>query len=101
MKEIYELTDVTDFETYWTLGLFEHLYQVLAFVRENKTNPFVISPNADTDLIKVEIRRRVLGPSAELGRTVVKIEWELTLNEDLDEDRWVYRETMIDHDDKD
>lgn len=94
MNSIYELIDVTDDDTWYTLGWWPSLEASLAALAEQKQPQDIAgSPNQDEDYCRLQIHKRPSGWGCwSDSKAVYSIEFTQRYDEDRDEYVWDRRD---------
>jgi hypothetical protein len=90
---VFEAADVSNEETYWTLGLWPTLDDALNALRVDDPTDIGCNEADDYDEHRtIEVRERRIGWCG-MGRRVAKLEWKATYDEASDEYKWTRTET--------
>jgi hypothetical protein len=88
LSSVFELTDCTDEECYFPIGIWLTLAEAVAYVDKCGDDPNRVSSDAfHDDYCRVEIRERQIGPSTH-GKTVFEREWVQGYDDATDKYEW-------------
>lgn len=90
MEKVYEIIDASSDEVYWPIGLFTSLEQAVGRIEEDMVDTESLGShwNDGLEYETIEIRERGLGVYEEHGKTVYKLERELTHIDDDYTEYW-------------
>lgn len=86
---VYEVVDLTDDETYYTIGIWSDLGQALEMIRGFRNDPDGLEQNGYVDdYCRVVVRARRLNAFSTEGHEVASFVWTQEYNEEADKYVW-------------
>lgn len=91
-RSVYEIVDVTDEETYYTIGLWSTLEDAKAICRLFANDPDGLNKSGGNDYCRIVIRHRPVGQYSEEGTDVAEFVWCTAYDEEQDDWAWTMQE---------